>query len=361
VTNRPTALLSPRILRFALLALGVYIVEGIAATSAALDRRPVLVGGAITFDLVVAVPLAWWLLVVRKGAASLRSLLPVVLLSMLGARLVLPTDHQGALPWMRVLVAPLELGVIAWVAWQVRATVRARRVARGGLADAGVDVRAELLAVLAPALGRGTLATVVATEIGLLHYVLTPWARTPHAPAGARTFAHERNGGLVAGLLIAITAETIPLHLFVAARWGALAAWVLTGLSVYGALWLVGDYRAIAMRPIVVRGDEIVIRHGLRTDIAISRSRIARAERPSWRTLPERAPDYLDLSRPGEPNVVLELDAPVEARLPFGMRRTVSRIGLRVEEAEAFVGALPGRDASGLAARAGHTTQPPTP
>lgn len=188
--------------------------------------------------------------------------------------------------------------------------------------------------------GRERLATVVSTEIGVLYYALAPRGRTPHVPAGARTFAHERNGGLVAGLLIAIAVETIPLHLFVAARWGVTAAWVLTALSIYGALWLVGDYRAIAMRPIVVRDAEIVIRHGLRTEIAIPRSRIVRVDRPSWRRMPERAPDYLDLSRPGEPNVVLELDAPVEVRLMFGMRRTVGRIGVRVAEADRFVATL---------------------
>src|SRR4051794_24235255 len=47
---------SPRILRFALLVLAVYIIDGLMLASGRLAQRPELGGAAVTFDLVVAIP-----------------------------------------------------------------------------------------------------------------------------------------------------------------------------------------------------------------------------------------------------------------------------------------------------------------
>ncbi len=332
--------LSPRIARFALLALATYIVEGAVVASGRLARSPELGGAAITFDLVIGVPLAWWLLVVRAGTSA-RTMIPVVLASIAGARLILPAEQQGMLPWMRWLIAPFEMAVIAWVAWQVRAIVRRRRAERAGAAaDEGHDLLADLAAVLEPVFGKGAVARTALIELALMYYALASWGRRPHVPAGARAMAVEGNLGLVIGLSMAVAVETVALHLFVASHWGATWAWILTATSIYTVLWFVGDFRAIELRPSYVTSDSLVLRHGLRADAVVSRATIERVESITWRTLPAKSSDYLDLSRPGEPNIVLHLGTPAEVRLLFGRRRTVSRVGLRVERASEAIAML---------------------
>ena len=73
---------------------------------------------------------------------------------------------------------------------------------------------------------------------------------------------------------MALVAETIALH-FLVARWSEVAAWVLTGVSVYGAVWLVGDYRACVARRIEVTEESLRLRLGLRWEAEIPYSAIA--------------------------------------------------------------------------------------
>jgi hypothetical protein len=298
---------------------------------------------AITFDLLVFVPFVWWLIMVRGGQASLRTLVPVIVLSIAGARLVLPREQQSMLPWMRWLIAPAEVAVVGWVGWQIRQLIRRRRSARTSARTSqpgGHDLLADLSTVLAPAFGTGVVARTITTEIALLYYSLASWGRKPHIPEDARPVALERNDGLLIGIVMAIAVETVALHLFITSRWGPVGAWVLTATSVYSLLWLVGDFRARTLRPPYVTADVLVIRNGMRADAVVPRAVLSTVERVTWRTLPTKAPDYVDLARPGEPNVVVHFREPVTVALLFGRRRRVSRIGIRAERPDEAMRAL---------------------
>jgi hypothetical protein len=50
--------------------------------------------------------------------------------------------------------------------------------------------------------------------------------------------------------------------------------------------------------------------------------------------------DYVNTAKPLEPNVMLRLREPVPARLPLGVTRPVTRIGLRVHDPELLILAL---------------------
>jgi hypothetical protein len=59
--------------------------------------------------------------------------------------------------------------------------------------------------------------------------------------------------------------------------WSTLAAWIFTMGNVYGALWLIADYRPTVLRPILVSDDGVLIRAGLRGSVRVSRSRSRRS------------------------------------------------------------------------------------
>jgi len=340
---RTIPLITRRTASFGLLALTVYVTALTLVTTNAFARRPTLGEMAISFDLLVFVPFVWWLIVVRSGQASLRTLVPVILASIVGARLVLPRDHQAMLPWVRWMMAPVELAVVGWVAWQIRAIVRRRQSDRAtspGLTGGGHDLLADLSTVLEPAFGTGAVATIVTSEIALIYYAFASWGRRPHVPDGAQPIVLEHNGSLLVGIAMALAVETVMLHLFVVSRWGPLAAWVLTGTSLYSLLWLTGEFRARVLRPPYVTDDALVIRNGMRASVVVPRTELSAVERVTWRTLPAKAADYLDIARPGEPNVVLHFRDPVEVALLFGRRRRVTRIGLRAERADEAMRAL---------------------
>lgn len=138
------------------------------------------------------------------------------------------------------------------------------------------------------------------------------------------------------GLAMALAVETIALHaLFM--RSHPLIAWLLTATSVYALWWIMSDYRAMGRGAILVADDNVEIRVGRRVDVTVPLSQIASASQPSWRERPRPAPDYLNATKPAEPNVLLVLESPVRARVIGGMHRSVSRIGVRVDDPAAFV------------------------
>lgn len=311
--------------------------------SGAGSGREALQSVAVTVDLVVFVPAVWWFLVIRRGGATLRTLIPVTLLSIAGARLVLPREQQGLLPWARWLLAPFEAIAIAWIAWGVRAMVRhrtAERAAKGEQADQGHDLIADVWSILAPTFGTGPVTRTFVTEVALMYYAFASWGRSPHVPSGARAIDLERNDGLLIGIACALLTETIALHLFISSRWGPIPAWTLTATSIYSLLWLVGDARAMSLRPPYVTADAIVLRHGVRADAAVPRSLLQTIERVNWQTIPPNAPDYVNLTRPGEPNAVLHFAKPIDMRLLFGRTQRVTRVGLRAARVHDLESAL---------------------
>ena len=87
---------------FGFLAAATLSAELALVSSRQFPVHPGLFTSAATFDLVVALPAAWWLLVVRPGIASKRSILRAACIGVVVCALLF-----GAR--MRVLAIPIEL------------------------------------------------------------------------------------------------------------------------------------------------------------------------------------------------------------------------------------------------------------
>ena len=337
-TRSRSAAWHPHTLALAAFASAVYLVECAVVRSAAFAARPDLLAAAVAADLTLVVPVAYWALVVRRGVASLRSLLPAVALSVLGARLVLPAEHRSFVGLLRYATVPLEL---ALVAYGVRGARRALRSSAGDGAGAGGDTAEALERAFVAAFGDGAVARALAGETAVFCYALR--GRRPAAAPAAGAFSQEgaRSAALVWGFGLAATTETAALHFWLVRTHPALA-WGLVALSAYSVLWLVGHHRATARRPAVVAGDTLVLRAGLRLSARVPVAAVARAEQVSWRTAPPRAPGYLNVAGPAGPNVVLTFREEVAVTGPLGLRRAVARVGLRLDDAAGFAAALRG-------------------
>jgi hypothetical protein len=157
-----------------------------------------------------------------------------------------------------------------------------------------------------------------------------------------RTFTQEsaRSLPLTGALCAVIAVETAALHLLLRLRHPWLA-WTLTALSLWTIVWLIGDYRAIGARPVVLEPEALLVRLGRRFQARVPLSEIAKAEAPSWRDVPAKgSPGYLKLSGPGSPNVLLTFVRPVEFTGPAGIRRSFTRVGLRLDQPAEFLRSL---------------------
>lgn len=338
LTRLRSAAWHPRTVAFTVFVAAVYAATLGIVHSAAFAGRPDLLGPAVAADLTLVVPLAYWALVVHRGAAAIRSLLPAVALSVLGAKLVLPTSHQRFVGLLRYATMPLECVVIGYGVWSARRTLGC---AGAGDAPPERDAAESFEHRFLAALGDRAAARILAAEVATLYYAFLAREGTPTAREHAVVFsqARARSAALAWGFGLTVCVEAVVLHLWLV-RTHPVAAWALTALSAYSVVWLVGHHRATGLRPVVVAGGAVALRAGLRLTARVPLAAVERVDEVSWRTAPPPAPDYLDATRPRGPNVVLTLQRPTGVTGPLGLRRTITRVGLRLDDPAGFAAAV---------------------
>jgi len=268
-----------------------------------------------TLDLTI--PALYFLLIVRAGLAPAVSVLPVCLVGLLRATYLAP-----ALGSARPVAGALaEAAVIGLLAVRVRRGLRAAR---------STDLLERIEQAAREILPFRRAADILAGELAVFCYAFASWRRAPDIPAGARAFTIHRQSGAATlfGFLAAVSLMEAALGHLLMARWNVTAAWILTVLTVYGAIWLTAVARSFALRPILLTSSELIVRVGILWTVAVPRSLVT-LDRPGAEA-GLRAPILAD------PNMMLRLAAPAVARGLFGVRRQVTTIALALDEPAAF-------------------------
>jgi hypothetical protein len=143
-----------------------------------------------------------------------------------------------------------------------------------------------------------------------------------------------------------IAIESVAVHFAIAAR-NPRVAWVVTLVSVLGALWIVRDYAALGSGAVRLTSDALHLRIGRRFDFTLPLLAIDRALAPTFRDLPapgtNQGRDYLNLTKPSPPNVLIVLTEPRRIRLTAGLHRDIRRLALRLDDGAGFLAALESR------------------
>jgi hypothetical protein len=326
------------------LAAALYAFCILSLHSQALTLRPDLISGAVTFDFTVSVPTLYWWFMVRKARWPALSMLPALVLCLLIAWLLLPAEHRQPLRLAQYLVVFAELAAVAVVTAKAVGAARAYR--SRAQAVGGDDDPVELLRFsLRQALPVERVADVVADELALLYYALFSWRRVPPR-ADEVAFSYHRESGY-GSLLLAFTfvavLELVGAHFLVSAWWGRGAAWVLTGLSLYGLVWLLGFYQAVRLRPVTVGSDSLRVRVGLRWSVSVPFSQIEAVLQPAADQAHQKGADYLRAVVLGEPQFIIRLREPLTAHGLYGASRRVRAVGVAVDDPVGFKDAVMAR------------------
>jgi hypothetical protein len=184
-------------------------------------------------------------------------------------------------------------------------------------------------------------ADAVAHEMAVLYYALFAWRTDPTTIQQQEdAFTYHRSSGygaILGAILMAVVVELVAFHVLLH-LWSPVAAWIHTALVVYGTLFLIGDYRAMRFRPIVVTGEAVHVRCGLRWSVAIPRKEIAGVE-PMRRAVEEHD-GYFSAAAAPKPDFVLKLRAPVVIDGPYGLTRTAQLIGVSADDKPGLAEAL---------------------
>jgi hypothetical protein len=152
-------------------------------------------------------------------------------------------------------------------------------------------------------------------------------------------------GGVSASLLfgigLALVVEGVGLHVWIAPR-SEFWAWTITALNLATLVWLWRDYQARLRAKLTLGENEVVVALGNQLRCRFPRSAIASTDVATWRSVPDpdMARDYVNTAKPLEPNVLIVLRDPIEARLPLGIRKRVTRLGVRVADPQRVISEL---------------------
>jgi hypothetical protein len=307
----------------ALLAVAaVYAISTLIAFSSWSTHTPVAIG--IACDLTLTSAALFWLLAVRPGHARPRALIRVVLLGVALARLLVGIRALG------VIGIAVEAAVMVWLVVRVRRIVRRTRELR----RAGLGLAAALEDALCIVFGVRAVASVLAVEIATVVYATTGWFRSP----GEGFTMHRRSGYLlfVGVIVVLAVVEMVGTHV-VLMRVAPTVAIVATILSAYSLLWLVGVAHAVRLSPLRFTPSGVVIERGVLRRTIVPEHAIARAV-----PVATGSADAIDLSYV-EPNVLLELSAPVEVHGLFGRKRSATKLLLSIDDRDAFLARLSAR------------------
>jgi hypothetical protein len=117
--------------------------------------------------------------------------------------------------------------------------------------------------------------------------------------------------------------------------WSVKAAWIVTALDLYGALWLIGDYHALRLRPTFAKDGILHLRYGLRWSAEIPLADVEAVDdiknESDW-----KRPGVLKVAMLDEPKYLVRLRQPVTAHGLAGFRRTIHAVAILPDDIDAF-------------------------
>lgn len=283
---------------------------------------------ALPFDLVVGVPAVFYFLVVRRRKLTPILVLPVIWIGMIVSLQFVQPDT----PSLHVVLLPLVAAVdVIILVKEVRRFLLAFREAKE-TSQNPLDWFTHAFFTLTRNERGSHLA---AMELTVWYYVFASWRRTPDVPKNSHAFFYHQKSGYVAlvGVLLAmVCVETFALHLLVA-QWSEIAAIILTALSIYTALWLLGNTRAVVLNPLLVDDKYITVRWGMYFSERIPLTMIERIE--------TKEPDFpkskrMNLGIMGADPCWIILREEVPVRTFIGSRKPVKAINVSPDEVATF-------------------------
>ncbi len=292
------------------------------------ERGQAILANALAIDFTASVPALFYFLLVRARRAPVIMILPVIVVGYACAAATLAPYQPVALDGVRWLAAPIEFVVLFVVINKARVIWREQDRAHS-------DFPRRLRAASRQTLAGRIPADIFTTEVSILFYAFR-W-RSGIACSSASFTSHRaaHNGSLLIALGLVLGIETAIAH-YLLVGWSVTAAWLMTGLSIYALVWMIGDYRALVSRCIAVTPTHLDLCLGIRWDAMIPLSSIAEVRQIGRREAKFRQ-NVLVATVLGKPTILVTLREPVEAVGMYGIRRVVRDIHLSLDEPERFI------------------------
>jgi len=225
--------------------------------------EPDLLSLGITVDLLLTIPIVYFLLI-RKTQIPKTTVLPVMVLGIVIGTYALPESNQTYVDLFKTWIVPvIEVSVLTWLILKVRGAIK-KYSHRKHLSQ---DFYTTLIETCYEVLPK-KLVLPLATEVAVIYYGFINWSTKT---LDENEFTYHKNSGspaLFGAFIFILAIETTVIHLILG-RWSEIAAWVLTSLSIYAVIQVLGFAKSLARRPIIVHEERLILRYGILNETEI--------------------------------------------------------------------------------------------
>ncbi|MEZ5013591.1 MAG: hypothetical protein R2794_04805 [Chitinophagales bacterium] len=245
----------------------------------------------------------------------------------------LPKENQTYLDICKNWILPVcELSILIFVIFKIRKAIKNHKTLNSATPDF-YDTLKRISRDILPE----KLALPFATEIAVFYYGFIVW-KTREIKNNEFTY-HKTSGtiALLIGFIMIIGMETLALH-FLLARWSNVAAWILTALSVYTAIQVLGFAKSLSKRPVSINTGSLTLKYGILNEVDIPFADIEKIE------LSRKSLEKDKLTRTLSPlgaleshNVVIHLKKENALIGLYGIKKKFNILGLHIDKPKEFM------------------------
>lgn len=307
-----------------LLIIGLMIV---IANSSMFINNPNELSVGITFDLLLTVPLVYFLLI-RKTKIPKTTVVPFLILGLIICSFILPSENQYYLNLFKTWILPIiELSILSFVIYNIRKGIKKYKLNK----TESLDFFSTLKNTCYEILPKGVVIPVV-TEIAVFYYGFLYWKKRE---LKENEFSYHKDSGtitLLIAIIFIVAIETVVLHILLA-KWSNIAAWILTFISIYSGVQIFGFLKSMLKRPISIENDKLFLRYGIMNETTIDLRDIDSLEISSKDI--ELNKETRKLSFLGElesHNIIIRLKEENTLTGLYGIKRTYKNLALHVDK-----------------------------
>ena len=153
--------------------------------------HPTALSTAITLDLIVTAPLAYFL-VIRKSQKSTSNVLRVFIAGVFLAGIILPANSHSLLKFIKTWVSPLiETGIVALLIKRFSVTNKRLRAGNAPAPDFLIYSRMMMTSVC----GSEKIGSVLASEFAVFYYIFKP--NNKPVPGNSTEFTYHKENGIL--------------------------------------------------------------------------------------------------------------------------------------------------------------------
>ncbi len=311
-----------------LLIIGLMI---IIANSSIFDEYPKSLSTGITFDLLLTVPIIYFMLI-RKTSIPKTTVVPFLIIGMVVCSVILPTQNQYYLDLFKTWVFPVvELSIVSYVIYNVNKAIKRYKLNKKEKIDFFTALKNTCFEILP----KGAVIPIV-TEIAVFYYGFVYWKKRR---LNENEFSYHKDSGTVSlfiAIIFIVAIETVVFHILLA-KWSIIAAWILTFLSVYSGIQLLGFLKSMYKRPISIENNKLFLRYGIMNETTIDLTSINSIEISSKDI--ELNKETRKLSFLGElesHNLIIRLKEENTLIGLYGVKRKYKNLALHVDKKNEF-------------------------